>query len=187
MGIDVPLEFTNRNQAFDIIDASASTVHLQLSGSGTLLKSVQPEQVRVQIDLGEATVGRNRLSISPAQVALPPGVYLKKVEPAGLDITLDELEEKPVPVQVDWAGKLPENLIMVAADVEPAKIEVSSGKHAMEKISTLYTEKVPLDGITQNGELKARVIAQPASAKFAADAQDMVTVRYQVRARSQEK
>ncbi|MBN2106419.1 MAG: diadenylate cyclase, partial [Deltaproteobacteria bacterium] len=157
MGIDVPLEFTNRNQAFDIIDASASTVHLQLSGSGTLLKSVQPEQVRVQIDLGEATVGRNRLSIAPGQVALPPGVYLKKVVPASLEITLDELEEKSVPVQVDWAGKLPENLIMVAADVEPAKIEVSSGKHAIEKISTLYTEKVPLDGITQSGELKARV------------------------------
>ena len=76
---------------------------------------------------------------------------------------------------------------MVSADVEPAKIDVSSGKHAMEKISTLYTEKVPLEGITQSGELKVRVVVQPASAKFAADAQDMVTVRYQVRTRSQVK
>jgi hypothetical protein len=56
----------------------------------------------------------------------------------------------------------------------------------MEKISTLYTEKVPLDGITQSGELKVRVVVQPASTKIAADAQDMVTVRYQVRTRSQE-
>jgi diadenylate cyclase len=186
MGIDVPLEFTNRNKAIDIIDASASTVHLQLSGSGTLLKSVQPEQVRVQIDLGEATVGRNRLSISPGQVALPPGVYVKKVEPAELEITLDELEEKSVPVQVDWVGKLAENLIMVSADVEPAKIDVSSGKHAMDKIATLYTERVPLEGIAQSGELKVRVVVQPASAKFAADAQTMVTVRYQVRPRGQD-
>ena len=187
MGLDVPLEFTNRNKAIDIIDASASTAHLQLSGSGTLLKSVQPEQVRVQIDLGDATVGRNRLSISPGQVSLPPGVYLKKVEPATIEVTLDELEEKPVAVQVDWAGKLPENLIMVAADVSPAKIDVICAKHDMEKIATLYTEKVPLEGITQSGELRARVVLQPASTKFAPDAYDMVTVRYQVRPRSQAK
>ncbi len=141
----------------------------------------------MQIDLGEATVGRNRLSISPGQVALPPGVYLKKVEPAALEITLDELEEKSVPVQVDWAGKLPENLIMVTADVEPAKIDISSGKHAMEKMSLSILKRCRWTGITQSGELKARVIAQPASAKFAADAQDMVTVRYQVRTRGQEK
>ena len=184
MGIDVPLEFTNRNQSIDIIDASASTVHLQLSGSGTLLKSVQPEQVRVQIDLGDATVGRNRLSISPGQVSLPPGVYLKKVEPVSIEVTLDELEEKSVSVQVDWAGKLPEHLIMVTADVAPSKIDVICGKHAMEKNSTAYTEKVPLEGITQSGELKARVVLQSASAKLAADAYDTVTVRYQVRPRS---
>ncbi len=184
ISIDVPLEFTNRNKAIDIIDASASTVHLQLSGSGTLLKSVQPEQVRVQIDLGEATVGLNRLSILPGQVSLPPGVYLKKVEPAVLEVTLDELEKKPVAVQVDWAGKLPESLIMVTADSAPAKIDVICGKHTLEKISTLYTEKVPLEGITQSGELRAHVVLPPASIKFASDAYDTVTVRYQVRPRN---
>ena len=184
MGIDVPLEFTNRNKTIDIIDASASTAHLQLSGSGTLLKSVQPEQVRVQIDLRDATVGRNRLSISPGQVSLPPGVSLKKVAPAAIEVTLDELEEKSVAVQVDWFGKLPENLIMVTADVSPAKIDVICGKHALEKISTLYTEKVPLEGITQSGEVKAHVVLPPASGKLASDAYDTVTVRYQVRPRN---
>jgi diadenylate cyclase len=184
MGIDVPLEFTNRNQAIDIIDASASTVHLQLSGSGTLLKSVQPEQVRVQIDLGDATVGRNRLSVAPGQVSLPPGVYLNKVVPAAIEVTLDALEEKSVPVQVDWVGKLPENVIMVSDDIVPAKIDVICGKHAQENFSTVYTEKVPLDAITQSGELKARVILQPSSAKFAKDSYDMVTVHYQVRPRT---
>jgi len=184
MGIDVPLEFTNRNQAIDIIDASASTVHLQLSGSGTLLKSVQPEQVRVQIDLGDATVGRNRLSVSPGQVSLPPGVYLNKVEPAAIEVTLDALEEKSIPVQVDWTGKLPDNVIMVSADIVPSKIDVICGKHARENISTVYTEKAPLDAITQSGEVKARLILQPSSAKFAKDSYDMVTVHYQVRART---
>ncbi len=184
LGLDVPLEFTNRNKAMDIIDASASTVRLQLSGSGTLLKSVQPEQVRVQIDLAEATAGPNRLSISQGQVSLPPGIYLNKVTPAAIDVTLDEIIEMPVAVQVDWSGKLPEQLIMVAAEVEPATLDITCGKHAMENPSTLFTEKVFLDGITKSGELKVRVNLRPGSAKLAKNDSDTVTVRYQVRSRN---
>ena len=184
LGLEVPLEFANRNQAMDIIDASASTVQLQLSGSGTLLKSLQPEQVRVRLDLEEAAAGRNRIPISPGQVWLPPGVFLKKITPAAIEITLDEIVEKQVAVQVDWSGRLPENLIMTAVEVSPPAVGVVCGKNAMGKVSTLYTEKVPLDGIAGSGELRARVLLQPASAKLSAGSADTVTVRYQVRARS---
>lgn len=180
LGIDVPLEFTNRNKAIDIIGASASTVHLQLSGSGTLLKSVKPEQVQVRIDLAEATVGANRLLISPGQVSLPPGLSLKKITPAAIDITLDEIIEMPVAVQVDWAGKLPDRLIMVSAEVDPPTIDLICGRHAMKQTATLFTEKVLLDGITKSGVLKARVAVQPASAKIAGSSSGTVTVRYQV-------
>lgn len=184
LGIDVPLEFTNRNKAIDIIDASAATVHLQLSGSGTLLKSVQPEQVRVQIDLAGATVGRNRLPISQSEVSLPPGIYLNKVTPAAIEVTLDEIIQVPVPVQVDWAGSLSEKFIMVSAEIEPPALDIVCGRQAAEKISTLYTEKVLLDDIAASGELTARVILQPGTAKLARKSSDTVTVRYLVRPRN---
>jgi uncharacterized protein (TIGR00159 family) len=184
LGIDVPLEFTNRNHAIDIIDASASTVHLQLSGSGALMKSLQPEQLRVQLDLRQATAGRNRLAVTPSEVSLPPGIYLKKVVPPLVEVTLDELSRKILPVQVDWAGRLPENLIMVSVQIDPPELPIICGKRSLEKTSTLFTEKVALDGITKSGEMHVRVVLKPAGIKFDDGGQDMVTVRYTVRTRN---
>ena len=78
-----------------------------LIGSGALIKSVKPEQVKVKIDLENAHLGTNSYTIGEKNVSLPPGVSLKRVEPASVEVVLDVPGTRILPVQVDWQGKLP--------------------------------------------------------------------------------
>lgn len=180
--LDVPLEYINRSQTTDIVDTSAGIIHLQLSGSETLIKSVQPEQVHVQLDLSKSIAGHNIFTITAEQVNLPPGVFLKKIEPSTVDVLLDTLVEKEIPAQIDWSGKLPENMILVSATLDPENITVTGGGHILDKLSTLYTEKIPVDSIARSGSRTVAVVLNPPSLKITSGS-EKVTIRYIVRER----
>ncbi len=175
---EIPVEYMNRDPGMEILDTSVNAVRLHLSGSGTLIKSMRPEQVRVRLDLSKAVVGPNTFNITPENIALPPGVFVKKVEPPVLEVTLDIPIKKELPIQVDWVGRLPEHLILVGAKLDPEKIEVIGGTRQLENISTIYTQKVPVDNIKKTGTMTVNLALHPASLKVAPGSKDRITVQY---------
>jgi diadenylate cyclase len=181
---DVPIEYQNRNPNMEIVHASVNTVRLNLSGSGTLVKSTRPDQVRVKLDLGAASAGQNDFAITSGNISLPPGLVLKSVNPQNIVVDLDVTVRKELPVQVDWVGRLLENLILAEATVDPARVEITGSKRILENLQTIYTEKVPLDRLREGaGVLEVPLAIQPASLKVASGANEKVTVKYLTRKR----
>jgi YbbR domain-containing protein len=162
----------------EILGTSVNAVSLDLSGSGALIKSIKPDQVDVRLDLSKAEVGSNSLTITRENISLPPGIILKNVYPNEVDVDLDVTIKKKVAVQVDWVGKLPDHLVLVEADIDPLSVEVIGGKRILEDIATLYTEKVPLDKLKENGSLSAKLALRPASLKIAPGSKEKITIKY---------
>ncbi|MBW2096627.1 MAG: YbbR-like domain-containing protein, partial [Deltaproteobacteria bacterium] len=181
---DIPVEYVNRNPATEIVDSSVNAVHVGLSGSGTLIKSIRPDQVKVRLDLSKAAVGRNSFVITSDDIGLPPGVVLRKVKPSTVEVTLDIPGEKLLPVQVDWVGRLRKDLILTSAKVFPAKVKIKGGKTILDRLFTLYTEKVRLDQIERSGSFEVKLALEPATLKIAAGSGDSVTVDYFVKKRT---
>jgi uncharacterized protein (TIGR00159 family) len=181
--LEIPLEYTKHDPEFEIVDTSVNTVRLQLGGSGALIKSVRPDQVQVRIDLGNAVIGSNIFSITQENISLPPGIFLSKVAPPVVEVTIDKTITKELPVQVDWVGKLPENIILSQLKIEPEKVEVIGGKRILGNISTLYTEKVPLDNIDRTGTITVHLALNPASLKIASGSKDRIKLTYVVKPR----
>ncbi|UCF81953.1 MAG: diadenylate cyclase [Desulfobacteraceae bacterium] len=176
--LDVPIEYMNRPQKMEILEASVNTVRFQLSGSGAILKSIGPDQVQVRLDMSKAVVGQNSFTITQENIKLPPGVLTKKVEPSVVDVTLDVQVKKELPVQVDWIGTLPDHLTLTEVKIEPKKIDVIGGRSILEKISTIYTEKVRLDTIEKSGEIIVNLALRPASLKIAESSKGRVKIKY---------
>ena len=183
MTIAVPIEYLNRDPAKEIIDTSVNAIQLDLSGSGSLLKSIQPEQIRVKVDLSKSVMGQNTFTITHDGVTLPPGVLLKKVKPSVIKVTLDVIVNKELPIQVDWIGKLAEHLILVTTRLDPEKITLIGGKQTLEKLSTIYTEKIPLDNIDKSGAITAKLALNPASLRIAPNSKNRITINYVVKER----
>ena len=181
--LEVPVEFMNRDPKMEIFAASASSVRLQLSGSGSLIKSVRPDQVKVKLNLANAVAGGNQVPITRDSISLPPGIQLKQVDPQALVVTLDLPVEKTLPVQPDWAGKLADDLIMEDARVVPDMVKVLGGSLMLETIQTIYTEKILLDGITTGGTATVSFVLRPSSLKLNDGETNRVDVIYKVRKR----
>jgi uncharacterized protein (TIGR00159 family) len=183
--LEIPVEYTKRDPVMEIVDTSINAVRLDLGGSGTLIKSIRPEQVQVRLDLSNAVVGRNTFSITRENITLPPGVFLKKVAPSVVEAILDENVKKELPVQVDWIGKLPEHLMLSDIKIYPDKIEITGGKLILGNISTIYTEKVRLDNIKETGSALVNLALNPASLKIAPGSKDKIKVAYVVKPKLQ--
>ena len=163
---EVPVEFINPDQKMEIISSSASNVTLLISGARPLINSLKPEQINVTLNLSQSVVGSNQLSITKKNIVLPPGIRLKKIEPSELDITLDTLIEKQLPIQPHWIGELPKGLVMIEAKTIPKTIGIIGGGMVLRDISTIFTEQIPLDQLTESGTTSAALILSPASLKL---------------------
>ena len=183
VSLDIPVDYTNRADGTEIVDTSVKSVSLVLSGSGALVKSVTPDQVNVRLDISNAVIGQNSFAITPDNISLPPGIVLREVTPPLIDVIMDETIRKQLPVQIDWAGKLSPELILLDFTLEPEKIEIMGGKRILEKITTIYTEKVPLDNLSGKGEITAKLALNPAALKIAPGSKDKVTIQYLIRNR----
>jgi YbbR domain-containing protein len=168
----------------EIVHASVNAVRVNLSGSGTLVKSTRADQVRVKLDLSTASAGQNDFAVTSANISLPPGLVLKNLTPQTVVVDMDVTVRKELPVQVDWSGRLPENLILVEAAVDPARVEIAGVKRILENLQTIYTEKVPLDRLRDGaGVMEVPLAIQPASLKAASGANEKVAVKYLTRRR----
>jgi len=171
----------NRPHEMEILDTSVNAVRLEISGSGVLLKRLQPEQVSVKLDLRKGTPGANPFTITPENVSLPPGVVLKDVKPPVVEVTLDRTVKKELPVQVDWIGKLQDHYVIAQVKIDPPRVQVSGSSRVLSDVSSIYTEKISVDHINRSGTLGAKLVSSPPSLKLA---QDKVTVEYIVKERT---
>jgi diadenylate cyclase len=183
IALNVPIEYINRPANFEILDTSVDEARVQLYGSSALIKSLQPGQVQVRFDLRKATIGPNVFPITQDNIVLPPGVFLNKVNPSTIEVTLDVPITKELPVQVDWVGRMPEKLMLVKASVSPDKVTVIGGSKILDKINTVYTAPVRLDNLNKSGSLTSVLILSPPSLKLASTSNDRVVVNYVIQER----
>ena len=187
MTLEIPVEYTKRAPRMEILETSVNTVNLKLSGSGSLIRATRPEQVQVKLNLEKAVAGRNTFTITAENVSLPPGVFLKEVDPQVVEVSLDVIGVKELPIQVDWSGHLADDLVLTHASVLPNKIKVSGGLRILNGLATLYTEKVPLENISGSGTIRASLVLSQASLKIVPGANRKVEIRYRAKERAAEK
>jgi len=176
--LDAAIEYVNWNPKMEVLDTSENTARVNLSASTTLIKSLKPEQVRLKIDLSKAVPGKNTYNIAQENITLPPGVNLIKVEPPTVEVILDTLSKEELPVQVDWVGNLPAYLILKEVGLTPKTVWLTGGSRILKEISTIYTEKIPLDHLDKTGTMTVKLVFNSTRLKITPDSKDQVMVRY---------
>ncbi len=182
---EIPVEFANQNPNMEMLNTSATSVQVFLRGSRALLKSIRPEQVRIKMDLGKAVAGTNTFAITNENLSIPPGLSLKEVRPMVVDVNLDTRTKKTLPIQVDWVGKLPSDLLLAQAQVKPPTATLNGPKTILEGMNTLYTSPVPLNDIKTSGKVTVPLVIPSAFLKLDGGSKETVQVAYEVRKREQ--
>lgn len=180
---EVPIEFLNRETEMAILKVSDNTARIQVNGSAALIRSMRPDQIKVKVDLLGAAVGVNRFPVTEANVTLPPGIVLTRIEPQLVSVTVDKEAIRLIPVQVDWAGRLSEDRILKTATWEPESLKITGSSLVVKNVDRIYTKKVILDPLKESGSLTVRPIIRPSSVRLADGEKNKITVSYVIEPR----
>jgi uncharacterized protein (TIGR00159 family) len=180
---EIPVEYIKRDPTVTIVETSTNTVKLHLSGASSLIQSMRPDKIKVRLDLGTAVVGRNSFAITQESISVPPGIRVNRVEPAEVSVVLDVPVALELPVQVDWIGRLSPGLILENAVVSPSRVRITGGSTQMANLTTIYTEKIPLDKLRQSATMTVNLVLNPPSLMVEPESHRKVTVTYTIRER----
>jgi YbbR domain-containing protein len=169
----------NSDKKMNIIDASASKSRLLISGARPLINALTLDQISIKLSLDRTAVGKNKLAITRQNVQLPPGIRLKNIEPDQVEVTLDAMAEKRVPVQADFSGKLPDGLIMTSLRVIPETVKITGGELALDTVTTVFTEKIPLEKLTTSGFINVALVMSSATLRLD-EKHKKVQIRYTI-------
>ncbi len=179
INLEVPIQFKNRQAGVEVVEVSENNVNLQISGSNALLRSISSDKLYAEIDLENVDIGENSFVLTSKNIQLPPGISLNQITPSTVNVLIDSIETKDLPVQVDWIGKLSQQLRLSSANVEPSTVRITGRSLLLKKLKTVYTKKVSLDIIEKSGTIFAGV-AVDNPMKIAPGQNETVKIKYNV-------
>jgi YbbR domain-containing protein len=147
---DVPVEFINKPPDMVVTRQSPRSVNLRVSGSRSLLATMSSSSLKAVMDLEGAKPGTMVFSDVSEAVSLPNGTKITSISPAAVELTIEALTAKRVPVTVDLQGEPASGYVVQGVSVDPPLVEVRVGESEVAQLQQLLTRPVDIAGETKS-------------------------------------
>ncbi|HEY7586805.1 MAG TPA: CdaR family protein [Candidatus Deferrimicrobiaceae bacterium] len=170
VGFVVPLEIRNVPAGMTITNKIDRQVEVRLSGPPYLLGTLQPAEISAAIDLSNARPGRQVLHMNDSSIKVPPGIKVQRVYPNAIEVSLERLERRRVPLYVKLLGNTESRRRITKIEIVPPSMEVEA---LPDEFSRLESLPVPVsipenasESLAENARVElreghARIVGNP--------------------------
>jgi YbbR domain-containing protein len=162
-----------------LMDNRVDFVVLRLSGPRRLVSTFDAETLKLPLDLSAAKPGSAAFPLSSSSLNIPRGVTVARITPPLINLRIEPVLRKVLPVSVRFANKLPDAFKIASMSVKPEKVsvrgpaddvralslaetvpfELEPGRGVIKRTVRLSTEGKPLDFAPENVEVAISVEA----------------------------
>ena len=148
MSLEVPLEFKNVPAGYGIVTASTKAVNVTIRGQSRLMRSLQPGDVRIGVDLTDAKTGGATYYINKDDIKLPYAMSVMNIAPSSVKIDIERTIVKSVRIRPTVIGIPPEGYFIKSITVQPRTVDIRGLSSVVKKIYELRTDVIDLSGLT---------------------------------------
>jgi hypothetical protein len=142
--VDVPLEIINLPPNYLITKGMLNKIQVRIRGTKALLERVEEKKISYTLDLSNVRKGSNVLVLNPKNIAFPRPLEVVEVIPSRLELMVDELVIKEVPVTVKWQSQISRYFELISVRTEPESITIKGPSTLVEKIKEIKTKVVEI-------------------------------------------
>jgi YbbR domain-containing protein len=178
VGFAVPLEIRNIPSGMAITNKVDRQVDVRLAGPSTLINTLQQNEISAAVDLSVAKAGRETIPLSERSVKVPAGFRVERVYPAYVEVVLEKLERKTVPVlpQIKAPPRVRDRI--AKTEVDPPSLEVEALPDEFSRLKTLTTEEIAPETTEGVFTARARVNLPEGHAKIVGNPNVLVTIHF---------
>ncbi len=147
VGFRVPLELQNIPQHLMIANEVPSLVDVRISGPRTLLMKVSPNDISIVVDLSDLKPGLTTFKRLEERLNLPSGLRVTRLSPSFIDLKLERIKEKMVPVKIALSGEPLTGYQVGSVRAVPDKVVVAGAETELKGVSEVTTEDIDLTGV----------------------------------------
>jgi hypothetical protein len=146
--LQFPVELQNLPEGSIVANTDrVDVVEVKLNGPGPLLASLDARRFPIHLDLGDAPIGPSmRRKIRDHMIHLPRGVRILEVDPSRVPVRLEKVVRRTLPVSLTRTGNPRAGYRIREIEVMPREVVVSGPASVVERLTTIETDPVELDG-----------------------------------------
>jgi YbbR domain-containing protein len=146
IGYAVPLETENVPAGLMIANDLPTTIDVRISGPRTLLMNLQPQDIRIAVDLGDVQPGVTSFKRLEERINLPWALRVTRMSPAFVDVRLERIAEKVVPVRPILVGTPAPGFRVTTVQSSPQQVVVEGAETELTQVNEVTTEAVNIEG-----------------------------------------
>ncbi len=172
MNLDVPVQYVNLPEGYTA-ENGVSTVRITVRGEEADLSGLRGTDFSAKVDLSQAEIGTKAY---PIQVTAPNLAEHFTYRPSETRLTIDEVVQKSVPVELRTTGELPAGYELAGVRITPETVTVEGRSQALSDITYVAIRTIDLSGVTATQEMEVPLLL----ADGVLCSHDKVTVRLNV-------
>lgn len=178
VGFAVPLEIRNIPAGMALTNKVDRQVDVRIAGPSTLISGLEQKEISVEVDLSGAKTGKEVIPLTERSVKIPAGFRVERVYPGSIEVVLEKLERRTVPVRARIGGTPEIRARIVKTEVDPPSLEVEALPGELSHLKTLTTEEVNPEEAEGVFTAKVRVNLPEGHAKIVGNPTVLVTIEF---------
>lgn len=153
VGYRVPLELQNIPAELMIANEVPSLVDVRVSGPRTLLMNISPNDISIAVDLTDLQPGLTTFKRLEERLNLPSGLRVTRLSPSFIDLKLERIKQKQVPIKVVLNGEPLLGYQVERVKAVPDRVVVSGAESELKNVHEVTTEPIDLNGVNEGFSL----------------------------------
>jgi YbbR domain-containing protein len=161
VSVEIPVNYKNLEPGVLVSGGEGRTVTLSLKGHERFLQGLGPENITLELDMKGYSVGRHSYEVDADDIDHPATVRVIRVKPALLNIRLDELKSREIPVRAIVTGIPMRGFAVRGVEVVPGVVKVEGPAGVIKRLKRLDAGPVDISGATGDVAEEVLVNAGP--------------------------
>ncbi len=165
----VPVELRNMPVDLMAVNPAPAQVEVRVSGPPALLSTLDPDYLKVMLDLEGARPGTSTFRLSASFFSPPRGVKITRISPAVVNLRLETKAERSLPVSVRLGTKPPVGFRIVRMDPLPDTVKVRGPANVVNRMTSVETAPLELESAKGQFTRELRLVPIEETLSFAPD------------------
>lgn len=157
----IPVEIVNLPQELIVANQFKKQLEVTVSGPRGLISGIGRQHIARTVNLSKATPGTMVVSNDPETINFPRGIKVLRIQPSHLSLSIDQLMEKTLPVEIRTEGSPAHGFELAGITIEPHSIRVAGPRAALAQTQTLHTNAISLHGLKSPVTLQVSLNLSP--------------------------
>lgn len=153
VGYRVPLELQNIPAELIIANEVPSMIDVRVSGPRTILMKVSPNDISIAVDLADLHPGLTTFKRLEERLNLPSGLRVTRLSPSFIDLKLERIKQKQVPVKISLSGEPLQGFQVGRVNAVPDRVVITGAETELKSVHEVTTEPIDLNGVNEGFSL----------------------------------